>query len=670
MHAIVVRLLGKFGGMSALGQLDASFLALRAATSFSLNDSLLPRSLALRASENEGVGYGLDCLRSSVLSGGPATVVGLGGSISAGSSYSVRYGGSGAWLYHAKVAQALRAISKASISHHNGALPATGPAFFEHCVEGQLGSVHARGVVPRLVLVEFGVNTDGQPAAFERLLRKLLSIKPPLALLVVNTHVWTLRGERRKCWRGANRSPIRMTEPEQLAAQTWEDRFNFGDEDAIAKLCRHYGVPLVSMRSALLEAVKANHGPRHEGSLELRHFMIDCKHPSGQGHTYLAQMVLARLLRDVPRLGGEFGAASAAVASTATPCNDGHTAALGHSLPPPLHEDGLPQGASRCVNGAQLQNLTAIATRGFQFSDEGRGKLGWIGRRAGDELSFCLVSPADERGDAAESGDSRAVVTTQSRGVGGTSRSGKHKKRHAALRHADSTPFRRRDWGRPGRSLDEGSDSRAQCIDIGPRGATVEVAREHCRQRRVFCGQSKFPKLLKQCPASCGMCAPVLNSAEQSGAQRSGTAAVHDGDEFSSSSLLPSSVVGLWIGYLESYEHMGRATVSCAGSCTCAESDIDAHSAQTPRVSITAVRRIALRLHALDNAGVPRTSTTKSTSSCCRLTLRIQNQSSSGEHKFKLLALLMAKAKESDNWQPPGVKVGASWALDMMHHVA
>ena len=34
---------------------------------------------------------------------------------------------------------------------------------------------------------------------------------------------------------------------------------------------------------------------------------------------------------------------------------------------------------------------------------------------------------------------------------------------------------------------------------------------------------------------------------------------------------------------------------------------------------------------------------------------------------LELLALLLAHASESDRWQPPGVKVGASWAFDMMH---
>ena len=206
-----------------------------------------------------------------------------------------------------QVAQALRArlpqaaaslagassSSSSAVVHHNGALPATGPAFFEHCVDNQLRlQQHSHRVAGRLVLIEFGVNTDGQPAAFERLLRKLLMLRPAVAILVVNTHVWTLKGHYRTCWKGVRASKVSMSEPEQRAEQTWEDRFNYGDEDAISRLCTHYGVPLVSMRSALLDAVRTDASP----STRLSHFMIDCKHPSGQGHTYLAQLALARIL--------------------------------------------------------------------------------------------------------------------------------------------------------------------------------------------------------------------------------------------------------------------------------------------------------------------------------------------------------------------------------------
>ena len=205
-----------------MAEFSSLFPTLRSAASFSANDTLLPFDIAVRAAEHAGNDSMLSCMRQRLNARLPITVAALGGSISAGSSYSVRYGGSGAWLYHAKVAQALRAAFPVLggppqlHAHHNGALPATGPAFFEHCLDGQLPAAEATAP-PRLVLVEFGVNTDGDPAAFERMLRKLLKVRPAVAVVVVNTHVWTLKGQYRTCWRGARRSPITMTEPEQRA---------------------------------------------------------------------------------------------------------------------------------------------------------------------------------------------------------------------------------------------------------------------------------------------------------------------------------------------------------------------------------------------------------------------------------------------------------------------
>ena len=179
--------------ITCIMQLSALWSELRAAASFSANDTLLPAAVARNGVENAGDDGPLACLRARIFSGQQITVAALGGSISAGSSYSVRHGGSGAYLYHAKVAQALRARFPAADGaaphdHHNGALPATGPAFFEHCVAGQLplaaAAAAASAAPSQLVLLEFGVNTDGEPDAFERLLRKLLALRPPVAVLV------------------------------------------------------------------------------------------------------------------------------------------------------------------------------------------------------------------------------------------------------------------------------------------------------------------------------------------------------------------------------------------------------------------------------------------------------------------------------------------------------
>ena len=74
--------------------------------------------------------------------------------------------------------------------------------------------------------------------------------------------------------------------------QIWGDQDPRGDEDHIAALCRHYNVPLVSMRAAVFDAVRG-------GAVPLRHFMQDCKHPNDVGHK-LARVVVDGCLAPVP----------------------------------------------------------------------------------------------------------------------------------------------------------------------------------------------------------------------------------------------------------------------------------------------------------------------------------------------------------------------------------
>ena len=601
------------------------FASLLSPSYFSANDTLLPVELVQRGVELAGDDARLRCVRAALTAGNPVAVNAIGGSISAGSSYSVRFGGSGAWLYHSKVVSALRsalpvempsADRDAAVFHHNGALPATGPAFFEHCVGGQLRAHPVTPSAPRLVLVEFSVNTDGQPEAFERLLRKLLELQPPVAVIVVSMHVWTLANRKRTCWKGPKRGlPVTMLEAEQRDEQTWEDRFNFGDEDAIAALCKHYNVPLVSMRSALLKAVKANTDP--SSIIGLHHFMNDCKHPTGQGHTYMAQLVLNRLLTHYGSTGPE---------SPLTCGSSGATRPQAR-LPQPVYETGLPRGVSRCVNGAQMQRLPSVATRGFTFTGEGRGKFGWVGRSPGDEISFCLFGSDLRRGSAG------AVD--------------------------DATPAGRRLRGRAN-EFGGGAASSPRCIDSLPA--------PQCQVQRAFCGDHKYSKLLTQCPASCGLCVPDSASIESDRPTSGGRKATKGGGKASGTrgtsgrmQKVSPSPVGLWVGYLQSYEHMGRATLHCSGACKCAPTEIDAHSTALPRVSITAVQRVSLVLTNGNGSMAD-----GETGECCKLRLTIDQGTSSGEHKFKLLALLLAEARKQDNWQPPGIHVGAAPLLELM----
>jgi hypothetical protein len=74
------------------------------------------------------------------------------------------------------------------------------------------------------------------------------------------------------------------------------------------------------------------------------------------------------------------------------------------------------------------------------------------------------------------------------------------------------------------------------------------------------------------------------------------------------------------VGYLSSYEHMGRVAVTCRSGCTCAPTAIDAHI--TEKMSV-------LRLHEF----------AVSPAAECVVRLEVTKDSSSPgkEHKFKLL---------------------------------
>ena len=159
------------------------------------------KHLTPNGTEHAGLDQRLVCFMDRLLgSRVPVTVAVLGGSVSAGSTFTVRNNPN---LYHWSVATALRGFgspgSNLSVSLHNGALPATGPSFFEHCMASQLPAA------PDLVLVEFTVNLNHQPAALERLIRKLLALPRRPAIVVVSMHSWRIvdlvTGRRVSPWR-------------------------------------------------------------------------------------------------------------------------------------------------------------------------------------------------------------------------------------------------------------------------------------------------------------------------------------------------------------------------------------------------------------------------------------------------------------------------------------
>ena len=251
------------------------------------------------------------------------------------------------------------------------------------------------------------------------------------------------------------------------------------------------------------------------GVIAIPTFMNDCKHPNGVGHTFLAQLILHRLLSptyargaaastaDSTADGCRGATASAAVvlptvsAAAGTAANalvgpSGPSAAASAAvvLPTPYYgAEGFAMASSVCARGEQLSRyVEASDLGGFNLTDEGRGKgkLGYLAVGVGKSLSLCLPWP-------------------------------------------------------------------------------MEGAR------------TKPPQVL-------------------------------------------------WLGFLRSYEHMGRARLHCDGQCSCTPDVIDAHDIKDG-VSVTDVRRLPLR---------PARRAADKADGCCRVHLHISAGTSSGEHKFKL----------------------------------
>ena len=117
------------------------------------------------------------------------------------------------------------------------------------------------------------------------------------------------------------------------------------------------------------------------------------------------------------------------------------------------------------------------------------------------------------------------------------------------------------------------SSSAAGSLAVLPRPVRgcASAKHRHCN----CCSQASFCQLRREecvdenvqphCRATCGICSNVSTGAGR-------------------------ARLGLWLAYLNSYEHMGRASVRCAGSCACM-AEIDGHN-QLSRTSVTAVQRV------------------------------------------------------------------------------
>lgn len=89
-----------------------------------------------------------------------------------------------------------------------------------------------------------------------------------------------------------------------------------------------------------------------------------------------------------------------------------------------------------------------------------------------------------------------------------------------------------------------------------------------------------------------------------------------------------SNVTAVFFGHLRSYQHMGRAAISCISGCSCDAVVVDAHH------NVTTSQTLLVRLDVTPHER-------------CQMQVEVLAETSSGEHKFKVISLMVVAATPS-----------------------
>ncbi len=180
-------------------------------------------------------------------SGENISIVGLGGSITAGGAASPKKD------YGSLVAKWFRdTFPETRVFYINKGIGATGSIWGAERVERDVLELK-----PDLVLVEFSVNDADTPfekEAYESMLRKILEFEPQIAVL----HIANVRYD-------------------------FETGEGTNVQDMHAEICEHYGVPVISMKNGVY------------GKLDWTEFIPDTIHPNDLGHEIMASLVMMKL---------------------------------------------------------------------------------------------------------------------------------------------------------------------------------------------------------------------------------------------------------------------------------------------------------------------------------------------------------------------------------------
>lgn len=331
-------------------------------------NALSPEQLASSVA-HAGDGSRLRGVMQRLTTGQPVSVAIVGGSISAGATYTTLRGEKANWLWHRLFFDWMNmSFPHRANTHFNGALPASTPGYVESCI-----TLH----VPRaadLVFVEYAANFDNA-RAYERLLRRLLGYPRRPAVLLLNMPYFFGAGLPRN---------INPNMPIGGRDLNFSFHGTMSDETSITTLAQHYGVPSLSMRNALFHEVKAN-ATAHQ---RLTDVMLDRVHPAVLGHQFAAALSVSFLRQQLLQMSATDQLVPPSTASLAQPSRA--------QLPPPMFPGNEDADRYVCVRGKELLPLVH-SYGGWEYRVEGdrfsNPKPGLVATEPGKRLDLCWQPP-------------------------------------------------------------------------------------------------------------------------------------------------------------------------------------------------------------------------------------------------------------------------------------
>ncbi|EFJ49699.1 hypothetical protein VOLCADRAFT_89682 [Volvox carteri f. nagariensis] len=258
----------------------------------------------------------------------------------------------------------------------NGAVPGTVSDYTSSCLFNHL--------IPEadLVFVEFAINDspistwtlDGAIARrpFERLLRKLLRLPSKPAVVLVNMY----------------------------AVAPASNTYHHTAERDFGELAPYYSLPSVSLKAAVLPSGLV------KGAEEVSPGAIfngGAMHPGRGGHVVVTEMLITLFL-EMLRRNSLIGTSPEELSISEL------KSVAARPLPPPVCEGNYESSIDTCYIEDQLQRLVQQPVVGWNWTDEGRGKWGFVSLKKGDELQLKINTRLEGKRSAT---DSSALILLQ-----------------------------------------------------------------------------------------------------------------------------------------------------------------------------------------------------------------------------------------------------------------